>query len=293
MVETAEPTAATTISVCGPTLSPIAATPELARSRIQRLSDSSTPTMARLTPKSCMVERQHGIEQRVADAGDGDDQSRQRHADRRVAAVGGGRAHWARSTRASRSAAATERRAAAGAVQQHGRAQEAVQHAAELHEVGQRAFLLQAKGVGTALVAQRVVAGGDHQRGRQAGERSGAQRRDAPVAARAPCPACSGRRTIPWWRRSARSRPRSGDRSRCAPRRRSRDRREAAGWSLGPPLSRAQIATAAARLPPALSPPMASRVGSMPTDGPLAATHFSPATTSSKAPGKRASGASR
>ena len=41
-------------------------------------------------------------------------------------------------------------------------------------------------------------------------------------------------------------------------------------------MSRAQIATAAARLPPALSPPMASLVGSMPTDAPLAATQLQP-----------------
>ena len=61
----------------------------------------------------------------------------------------------------------------------------------------------------------------------------------------------------------------------------------------GPPLSRAQIATAAARLPPALSPPMASFVASTPIAAPLAATHCSAATTSSKAPGKRASGARR
>jgi hypothetical protein len=49
-VETIEPRAAVIIKACGPTFSPIAATPELASRRIQRLSDSSTPTMTRLTP---------------------------------------------------------------------------------------------------------------------------------------------------------------------------------------------------------------------------------------------------
>ena len=37
-----------------------------------------------------VVERQHGVDQRVADQGDGDDQSRQRHADRHGARRGGG-----------------------------------------------------------------------------------------------------------------------------------------------------------------------------------------------------------
>ena len=58
-----------------------------------------------------------------------------------------------------------------------------MQHAAELHEVGLRAFLMQAERIGPAFVAQRVVARRDHQRRRQAGERGGADRRDAPVAA--------------------------------------------------------------------------------------------------------------
>ena len=202
-------------------------------------------------------------------------------------------AHWARCTSASRSAAAAERRAAARAVQQHRRAQEAVQHAAELHEIGLRAFLLQAEGIGAALVAQRIVARGDHQRRRQAAERLGAQAARCASRRGSPCPACSGRRTIPWWRHSARSRPRSGDRTRRAPRHRSPDRREAAGEAWGRHCRAPRSTTAAARLPPALSPPMASRVGSTPIEAPLAATHFRPATTSSKAPGKRASGASR
>ena len=59
-------------------------------------------------------------------------------------------------------------------------------------------------------------------------------------------------------------------------------------WRLSP--LRAKSLTG---LPPALSPPIARRLESMPIDAPLAATHFSPATTSSKAPGKRASGARR
>ena len=60
-----------------------------------------------------------------------------------------------------------------------------MQHATELDEIGQRAFLLQAEGVGTALVAQGVVARRYHQGGRQAGQRLRPQRRHPPVAARA------------------------------------------------------------------------------------------------------------
>ena len=50
VVDTAAPTAALTISVRGPTRSPRCAIAELASRRTQRLSDSSTPTMARLRP---------------------------------------------------------------------------------------------------------------------------------------------------------------------------------------------------------------------------------------------------
>ena len=49
---TAAPTAALTISVRGPTRSPRCAIAELASSLTQRLSDSSTPTIARLRPNS-------------------------------------------------------------------------------------------------------------------------------------------------------------------------------------------------------------------------------------------------
>ena len=69
-------------------------------------------------------------------------------------------------------------------MQKHRRAEKPVQHAAELHEIGHRAVLLQAPGIGAAFVPERIVARGDHQRGRQAGQRLGAQRRNAPIAAR-------------------------------------------------------------------------------------------------------------
>ena len=132
-----------------------------------------------------MVERQHGVDQSVAEQAEPDDGARQ--GDGAAAddgRAGGGHGQPARSTSASRNAAAqiaAPRRAPCSSI---GRAQEAVQHAAELDEVGERAFLLQAPGIGAALVAQRVVARGHDQCRRQAGQRLGAQRRDPPVLAR-------------------------------------------------------------------------------------------------------------
>ena len=135
-----------------------------------------------------------------------------------------------------------------------------------------RALLLQAPGIGATFVAQRIVAGGDHQGRRQAGQRGGAQRRHPPVAAAR----LVGRVVIeePFHGLGIEAvavvvaavgvgaRHRVGDRI-----------GEQLQAKLGPPWSRAQIAAAAARLPPALSPPMASRAASMPTEAPLAATH--------------------
>ena len=63
--------------------------------------------------------------------------------------------------------------------------------------------------------------------------------------------------------------------------------------SAGPPRSRASRASAAVRFPPALSPPITRRVGSIPWSGSAATIHSRAARQSSNAAGKRCSGARR
>ena len=145
------------------------------------------------------------------------------------------------------------------------------------------AFLFQALRIGDALVAQRIVRDGQHEGRRRRRQIGRTDRRTAPVGAlgrtvqvKVDKPAHRGRRQQHAFGDALVRTERHRQIDDGIDQQLVRQLRQAAGCS----------ATAAARLPPALSPPTATRAGSMPSEAALSNTKRVAAAASSNAGGK-------